>query len=38
MAIQVGVMYYPDRYWAIALPGCLIMLVASYATVYAAIG
>jgi hypothetical protein len=35
---QLGILWYPNRYWALAGPTMLIVIVSSFATVYAAIG
>lgn len=35
---SIGVTYYPDRYWAMAAPSMLLMLVMFYTTIYGLIG
>jgi hypothetical protein len=35
---DVGVSYYPNKYWALAAPATLVLAVCSYTTVYGAIG
>lgn len=35
---SIGVTYYPDRYWAVAAPSMLLMLVMFYTTIYGLIG
>ena len=35
---RLGVTYYPDRYWAVAGPALLLMVVCFYTTIYGAIG
>lgn len=35
---DVGVSYYPNKYWAIAAPATLVAAVCTYSTVYGAIG
>ena len=35
---DIGVNWYPAKYWAVAAPAFLIVIVSSYGTVYGAIG
>jgi hypothetical protein len=35
---NIGVTYYPDRYWALAAPAMLLSLVMTYASIYGLIG